>query len=157
MSTNLQRVGTPLLDMDGIATQLHIKGVLTGIDDETKEEKYSPFISLNDIKTAGMSSAMIQTIGVDNEGYPVSVADLAIAYKESDTVTTTPDRRTTVRNSVYLDEHPAAYFFSQEEGDKINDDARIAIERLNKNSPPKKIKPSPIKRKGISANKNFDI
>lgn len=132
MSTNLQRVGTPLLDMDGIATQLHIKGVLTGIDNETKEEKYSPFISLNDIKTAGMSSAMIQTIGVDNEGYPVSVADLAIAYKESDTVTTTPDRRTTVRNSVYLDEHPAAYFFSQEEGDKINDDARIAIERLNK-------------------------
>ena len=33
----------------------------------------------------------------------------------------------------------------------------ITIERISKNFSPKKIKPSPIKRKGISANKNFDI
>lgn len=116
--------------MDNIATQLHIKGVLTDIDSETNVEKYSPFVSLEDIKTAGASNAMIQTIGT-NEGYPVSVNNLAIAYRESDSVSTASDR-TTVRNSIYLNEKSDAYFFPQEEGDKINNDARTAIECINK-------------------------
>lgn len=58
MSTNLQQVGTPLLDMDNVATQLHIKGVLIGIDEETGEENYSPFISLNDLKVAGTDGSL---------------------------------------------------------------------------------------------------
>lgn len=129
MASNLQRVGTSLLDMDGIATQLHIKGVLTGVDTLSGEEQYSPFVTVKDITTAGSSRAVIQYIGVDNENAPLSVSDIAIAYKDS---TASAADRTTVRNAKFIDEHSSDYFFSAENGVSVNDASKNMADMFNK-------------------------
>ena len=129
MASNLQRVGTSLLDMDGIATQLHIKGVLTGVDTLSGEEQYSPFITVKDITTAGSSKAIIQYIGVDSDNTPLAVSNIAIAYKDS--LTSAIDR-TTVRNAKFIDEHSPDYFFPAESGVSINDESKNLVEVFNK-------------------------
>lgn len=129
MSSNLQRVGTTLLDMDGVATQLHIKGVLTGLDNETGEEQYSPFITVKDITMAGSDKALIQYLGVNSDGVPLPVSNVAVAYKEAGTSTVD---RSTVRNAKYLDNKAPAYFFPAEDGINIDLTAKNMAERFNK-------------------------
>ena len=123
MSTNLQQVGTPLLDMDSIATQLHIKGVLIGVDEETGEEKYSPFISLNDLRVAGTENSLVKYIGVDKKGQPLSVNRLAVAYQPDGMSDEDVDREK-VKDSQHLDGHEADYFYTADQGETI--ETRVA-------------------------------
>ena len=116
MSTNLQRVGTSLLDMDGIATQLHIKGVLQDIDPETGEEIYSPFVSANDIKEAGTDGALLQTFGRDKDGVSVPISCLAIAYRPEGISMNEVDRET-IKNAYMLNNHTDDYFYTAEQGE----------------------------------------
>lgn len=130
MSTNLQQIGTPLLDMDNIAMQLHIKGVLSGINNTTGEETYSPFVSVQDLIDAGTSESLIKYFSVDSDGKPVPVSRLALAY-----VPTTPDAtvdRNTVTNSKYLDGKAASYFATKEYSDNINTSAANFADAFNK-------------------------
>lgn len=129
MSNNLQRVGTSLIDMDGVATQLHVKGVLTGVNSKTGEEQYSPFITVKDITTAGSDKALIQYLGVDNLGIPLPVSNVAIAYKEAGSSTID---RGTVRNAKYLDNKAPEYFFPAENGIAIDNGVQNMAEKFNK-------------------------
>lgn len=131
MSTNLQQIGTPLLDMDNIATQLHIKGVLSGIDSTTNEEKYSPFITLEDITYAGSTNALVQYLGVDSDGNPVPVSHVALAYIP-DNVGSKGINRNMVNNSKYLDGKAVDYFATKEYGDTINNSAKNFVDAFNK-------------------------
>lgn len=115
MSANLQQIGTPLLDMDDIATQLHIKGVLTGIDTNTNMEKYSPFMTLEDIQNAGKEGAIIQYIGTDTTGQPMPVSHFAVAYDPNNGEEID---RNTVYNAIYLDGKSPEYFYTREAGEE---------------------------------------
>lgn len=130
MSTNLQQIGTPLLDMDNIATQLHIKGVLSGVNSTTGEETYSPFVSVEDLANAGSSNALIKYFSVDSNGKPVPASHIALAY-----IPTTPGAtvdRNTVPNSKCLDGKAASYFATKEYSDSINTAAASFASAFNK-------------------------
>ena len=129
MSTNLQQIGTPLLDMDNIATQLHIKGVLSGIDSKG-EEQYSPFVTVEDLSNAGADNALIKYFSVDSNGKPVPVSRIALAYVPT-TAGSTVDRNT-VTNSKYLDGKAAGYFATKEYGDSINSATAALADAFNK-------------------------
>lgn len=130
MSTNLQQIGTPLLDMDSISTQLHIKGVLIGIDETTGEEKYSPFISLNDLKVAGTTNALIKYIGVDKKGQPLSVNRLAVAYQPDGMSDEDVDREK-VKDSQHLDGHEADYFYTASQGEEVESKVATIIKQFS--------------------------
>lgn len=131
MSTNLQQVGTPLLDMDNVATQLHIKGVLIGIDEETGEENYSPFISLNDLKVAGTDGSLIKYLGVNKDGTPIQVNHLAVAYHPDGMPDSEVDRNK-VNDSQHLDGHEVDYFYSADQGAVTENKIATTIEQYGK-------------------------
>jgi len=130
MSTNFQQVGTPLIDMDSVATQLHVKGVLIGVDEETGEEKYSPFISLNDLKYAGTDNSLVKYLGVDKKGQPVSINRLAIAY-QPDGMPDDEVNREKINDSQHLDGHEADYFYTAEQGAKDEEKLADTITQLS--------------------------
>lgn len=131
MSTNLQQIGTPLLDMDNIATQLHIKGVLIGIDEETGGEIYSPFISLNDLKVAGTDGSLVKYLGVNKDGSPVKINHLAIAY-HPDGMPEEEIDRTKVNDSQHLNGHEIDYFYTAEQGADTEKKIETTIEQHSK-------------------------
>lgn len=131
MSTNLQQVGTPLLDMDNVATQLHIKGVLIGIDEETGEENYSPFISLNDLKVAGTDGSLIKYIGINKDGVPIPANHLAIAYHPDGMPDNEVDR-SKVNDSQHLGGHEVDYFYSADQGMVTENKINATIEQHGK-------------------------
>lgn len=131
MSTNLQQIGTPFLDMDNIAAQLHIKGVFNGIDTETGEEQYSPFVTLEDLASAGSEDSLIKYLTVDKEGNSVPVSRIALAYLPDDAVTASDIDRDTVKNSKYLDNKAPEYFATKEYADKINSSAAKMADYFN--------------------------
>lgn len=132
MSTNLQQIGTPLLDMDNIATHLHIKGVLSEIDSSTGEEKYSPFVTLDDLAQAGSDNALIQYLSVDENNRPIPMSRIALAYLPDDATVDTVIDRNTVRNAKYLDGKSSDFFTKQELTDKINNSTAMLAEAFNK-------------------------
>ena len=131
MSTNLQQVGTPLLDMDNVATQLHIKGVLMGIDEETGEEQYSPFISLNDLKIAGTDGSLVKYLGVNSDGQPVQINHLAVAYHPDGMPDSEVDRNK-VNDSQHLDGHEVDYFYTSEQGSNAEERVNSVIDYYGK-------------------------
>lgn len=129
MSTNLQQIGTPLLDMDGIATQLHIKGPLVGIT-EDNEEQFSPFITLKDINEAGTKDALIQYIGKDDEGEPVNMKKFALAYFPDGMQLKDIDRNK-VNDSEHLHGCSIDHFYTTEEGSAVEDHIIALIKNFN--------------------------
>lgn len=132
MSTNLQQIGTPFLDMDNIAAHLHIKGVLSNINSATGEEEYSPFVTTKDLAMAGTDESIIKYFTVDDNGKAVPISRIALAYLSEDAVTVEDIDRNTVKNAKYLDGKAAAFYTTKEISDKIDSKAASMAEAFNK-------------------------
>lgn len=127
MSTNLQQVRTPLIDMDDVATHLHIKGVLTGVNEETAEEQYAPFITTDDLIKAGTDNALINYITSDTDGNPVSAKRLALAYLPQDGSNVD---RNTVKNAMQLGGIDASEYYSSNSGAAAENKTAKIIEQF---------------------------
>ena len=129
MSTNLQQIGTPLLDMDGIATQLHIKGPLVGITADSQEQ-FSPFVTLKDIEEAGGSDTLITTIGTGPDGEPISLNRFALAYFTDDMEEEDIDRNK-VENSHLLEGHEWSDFYLANRGSEAEIHTTTIVNKFN--------------------------
>lgn len=131
MSENLQRIGTPLLDVDGLATTLHIKGALVDVDKVKGEEIYSPFITARDIENAGQPFSLINNLGKDSKGNPISINRLAIAYNPPGL----PDsefNREKINDSQHLQGHEADYFYTANQGAIVEAKTKEISSNFNK-------------------------
>ena len=123
MSENLQRIGTPLLDVDGLATTLHIKGVLVDANKTTGEEIYSPFVTVSDLEKAGGEKALVKNFGEDSSGNSIPVNRLALAYKPPG-MPESEYNREKINDSQHLQGHPADYFYTANQGAIIEEKAK---------------------------------
>lgn len=131
MSTNLQQIGTPLLDMDNVAAQLHIKGALIDVE-EDGTEKYSPFVTLKDLEKAGSENSLVKYFTVDDNDSPVPISRIAVAYAPEDANVNTAIDRETVKNAKYLDGKAAAFYAAKDYCDKVNSSAETLANAINK-------------------------
>lgn len=130
MSTNLQQIGTPLLDMDNVAAQLHVKGALLSVEDGV--EKYSPFVTVEDLEKAGSENSLVKYFTVDSEGVSIPIKQIAKAYVPEDADINTVIDRETVKNAKYLDSKAAAFYATKEYCDKINSFTETLANAVNK-------------------------
>lgn len=102
--SDLQKVGPSLLEMDDITQYLNTKG-LTDKDKNGNETDYHPFITDKDKAT---DTKLVG--GVDAARIAISTAS-----------TENGNDRTTIRNAMNLDGHPADYFLTSAKGSGIVD------------------------------------
>lgn len=127
MSTNLQQIRTPLIDMDDVATHLHIKGVLTGVDEDSAEEQYAPFVTTDDLIKAGTDNALIKYITSDADGNPISAKRLALAYLPKDG---SEIDRNTVKNAMQLGGIDASAYYTSNSGAAAENKTTKIIEQF---------------------------
>ena len=131
MSENLQRIGTPLLDVDGLATTLHIKGVLVGVDETKEEELYSPFVTVNDLENAGKDESLVKSLGTDSSGNPTPINRFALAYKPAG-MTESEFNREKINDSQHLQGHEADYFYTANQGAVVEAKTKEISSNFNK-------------------------
>ena len=130
MSENLQRIGTPLLDVDGLATTLHIKGVLVDVDTETGEEIYSPFVSVRDLENAGDEKALVKYLTKDSSGKPISINRFALAYNPPG-MPESEFNREKINDSQHLQGHDASYFFTSNQGEAVENKTKEISDKFS--------------------------
>ena len=138
MSTNLQKIGPALIDMDSVSQEFHIKGPYIA-----QENQYSPFITKYDLDVAGTTNAVVDNIG----GVLVSrIAKTSDQIKASvpNTDETSDDKymeqvlsvasdsslkRSTVENANCLGNEPATAYYKTVDGQALETTVETLISR----------------------------